>query len=459
MVLLPGCDCCQPCLCDECLQLTVIGADTTTNPNPCAVFDDSALPIQRVSFHKSLDIDGISYPCVHTFRLVFEDNTGSEIIFGHVYLSLPIRDEGGVATAKLFVRTTAWTADYERTDVECPRSGEGETEEPYEIVFAPSHKVDSTGDELCGDITWVIQTCECPLGECEITIEFLDENQCEDDVFDLFLVNPTTLAERFIQRVDLKSDPAGKCGDPDADYADISIPVTVTEADFDAECRVTIEVRYVSPNCCSTWTRFRIRRPGGSILYGAYFGQGGLSTTYTWRDLCTDVPPPPPPPRPCECGSSLAGFRVSLFGQWFTVGDEPDPDRGFGQQVWNYTDSTSNPVIEWTQWGEFFLETYYYVRVELFCAVGPVSGLGTSGEAAWYVFSTSDCYEWDEGAIVATTRNTYLTLHGCNELCGKFLPGRLPISSAFVSSVTTPGLGGCSPIAFPTMSLRLPPCQ
>ncbi len=53
----------------------------------------------------------------------------------------------------------------------------------------------STGQKCC---------CKCPLGECEITIEFLDENRCEDDVFDLYLKNPTTNIERFIQTVDLK---------------------------------------------------------------------------------------------------------------------------------------------------------------------------------------------------------------------------------------------------------------
>jgi hypothetical protein len=140
--------------------------------------------------------------------------------------------------------------------------------------------------------------CRCPLGECRITIEFLDENGCEDDVFDLYLKNPTTNDERFIQRVDLKSTPAGKCGDP-AEYANIKIPVTVTPTDFDADCKVIIGLRYVSANCCNTWARFRIRRPNGCLLYGQYFGQGGLETTYTWLELCNDDPCPPPPPKPC----------------------------------------------------------------------------------------------------------------------------------------------------------------
>jgi hypothetical protein len=140
--------------------------------------------------------------------------------------------------------------------------------------------------------------CTCPLGECEITIEFLDENGCEDDVFDLYLKNPTTEVERFIETVDLKSTPAGKCG-VKAEYANIHIPVTVTPEDFDSDCEVIIGLRYVSPNCCNTFARFRIRRPNGCLLYGQYFGQDGLETTYTWLELCNDDPCPPPPPTPC----------------------------------------------------------------------------------------------------------------------------------------------------------------
>jgi len=142
--------------------------------------------------------------------------------------------------------------------------------------------------------------CTCPLGECEITIEFLDENKCEDDVFDLYLKNPTTEVERFIETVDLASTPAGKCGDAaPVEYADIQIPITVTPEDFDGDCKVIIGLRYVSANCCNTWARFRIRRPNGCLLYGSYFGQDGLETTYTWEELCNDDPCPPPPPKPC----------------------------------------------------------------------------------------------------------------------------------------------------------------
>lgn len=160
--------------------------------------------------------------------------------------------------------------------------------------------------------------CTCPLGECQITIEFLDENSCEDDVFDLYLKNPTTSVERFIQTVDLKSDPPGGCVTPGRTYADIRIPVTVTPADFDSDCKVIIGLRYVSPNCCNTFARFRIRRPNGCLLYGAYFGQGGLETIYTWLELCNDDPCPPPPPKPCcskikQCENTIVVRKCGAY--------------------------------------------------------------------------------------------------------------------------------------------------
>ena len=135
---------------------------------------------------------------------------------------------------------------------------------------------------------------KCRLGSCTITINFFDENSCEDDAFDLFLENPTTGSKRFIQNVDLVADPAGSCGDPAATYANITIPVTITENDFDENCEVFVVLERTAANCCSTYTRFRIIRPDNSILLGTYFGPGGLKKKYTWTDLCESVPPEPP---------------------------------------------------------------------------------------------------------------------------------------------------------------------
>lgn len=161
----------------------------------------------------------------------------------------------------------------------------------------------------------------CSLGDCTATLEFLDENECEDDVFDLYVINPETLAERFVQEIDLVADPAGSCegleAAPGATYANITVPLELTLADWSSDCRVTIDLRFKSANCCFTWTRYRIRRPDESLLYGGYFTQSGITSTYTWDDLCGPHDPPPPPRSCCSKIATCDGLDI-----WACSGSE-----------------------------------------------------------------------------------------------------------------------------------------
>ena len=177
----------------------------------------------------------------------------------------------------------------------------------------------------------------CPLGSCTVVVNFLDENSCEDDAFDFFLENPTTGATRFIQNVDLKSTPAGKCGDPSASYANININVTVSETDFDKNCEVYFVLTRTANNCCNTYTRFRIIRPDNSILLGTYFDSSGLKVKYTWADLCEPGPPPPPPRSCCklEVKCDDAYGNPATVGSCTAVEPECCADSGYSQQECN----------------------------------------------------------------------------------------------------------------------------
>ena len=174
----------------------------------------------------------------------------------------------------------------------------------------------------------------CPLGSCTITVNFFDENSCEDDAFDFYLENPTTGATRFIQNVDLKSTPSGKCGDPTASYANINVSVTITDTDFDENCEVFFVLTKTSSNCCSTYTRFRITKPDGSTLLGTYFGPAGLRYKYTYEQICEPSPPPPPPGACCKftvpCNDS-GGSPVTV-GACTAVEPECCIDSGYTQQ-------------------------------------------------------------------------------------------------------------------------------
>lgn len=188
------------------------------------------------------------------------------------------------------------------------------------------HMLGSTCSPCC--------SAPCDLGSCTVTFNFLDENQCEDDAFDFFLENPTTGSTRFIQNVDLKSTPSGKCGDPSASYANITIPVTVTATDFDVNCEVFVVLTKTSSNCCSTYTRFRVIRPDGSILLGTYFGPAGLRVKYTWSDLCEPGPPPTPPRSCCkiEVKCDDADGNPATVGSCTALEPECCADSGYSQQ-------------------------------------------------------------------------------------------------------------------------------
>ena len=155
----------------------------------------------------------------------------------------------------------------------------------------------------------------------------------------------------------------------------------------------------------------------------------------------------------CSCGQSLAGISLQLYGETFTVGNEPQPLRGpglyAGQYQWEYTDSTSSPVVDYYQWDDLFENITKYVRAEIFCSSEQQGGgnVGPPDKDAWYLIIYSHCYEWDGVNQVSQTTDTYVGVYECYEHCDKFLPSGTPPEMYLVSSVTTPGLDSCSPLA------------
>lgn len=150
----------------------------------------------------------------------------------------------------------------------------------------------------------------------------------------------------------------------------------------------------------------------------------------------------------CSCGYSLDGIAMSLKGERFVVGNEPNPVRtSRAQQVWTFTDG-ANPSITYEVWDEFFLFIQQRIVAELFCSSEEQdSNLPNPQEVpTWYMFATADCFEWEAGIVVATTRETIIGRYDCYEHCEKFLPHGSPRPVVSVSVETPEGYGGgCSP--------------
>jgi hypothetical protein len=142
--------------------------------------------------------------------------------------------------------------------------------------------------------------CECLSCQdvefpCQIILTHIDENRCEDDIFDIYIKNPGTGERRFIAQIDLVSTPPGCCQplSPSCPETRIDIPVALTAADLDEACRFTVEAELAGTNCCSTWTRLRITG-SGVILLGQYFDQSGYSQTFDAKLVCNDLIEGPP---------------------------------------------------------------------------------------------------------------------------------------------------------------------
>ncbi len=130
---------------------------------------------------------------------------------------------------------------------------------------------------------------------CDLTMTFTDENRCEDDNFDAYLswTDESGYHERFLGHVNMVSSPAGCCGEssPGVPCPEtvITIDFTVDPSEVSACCKITLELRFVSSNCCSTLANFVLEGPGGEIT-SSDFGESGISEEFDIRDICNPAP-------------------------------------------------------------------------------------------------------------------------------------------------------------------------
>jgi hypothetical protein len=132
---------------------------------------------------------------------------------------------------------------------------------------------------------------------CPITMIHIDENRCEDDVFNLFIENPATGERRFIRELNLESTPKGCCGTSldgkqICPQTRVDVTASIRTEDLDEQCRFTVVATFVRPNCCGTFTRLRIVGPSGVELMGSYFSSYGYRQTFSAIAACEPAPPP-----------------------------------------------------------------------------------------------------------------------------------------------------------------------
>lgn len=134
-------------------------------------------------------------------------------------------------------------------------------------------------------------SCCCDPTPCgEITLRYVDENRCEDDVFDIYVYNPDTDVRRLIGELDMTSTPPGCCGfDEDGNpcpQTTIELTFTPEPGDIGADCAFGIQAEFKRANCCGTGAKFTLIGPHGNHVESQYFGSGGTKQTFKMSDVC-----------------------------------------------------------------------------------------------------------------------------------------------------------------------------
>jgi hypothetical protein len=142
----------------------------------------------------------------------------------------------------------------------------------------------SSSSEACG--------CCCDPTPCgEITLRYVDENRCEDDVFDIFVYNPDTMEKRFLGELDMKSTPPECCGSNlgvPCPQTTVDLVFTPTPEEISGDCKIGIEAKFKRANCCGTLARFTLIGPTGTRVESSSFSIGGLKQTFLISDICNE---------------------------------------------------------------------------------------------------------------------------------------------------------------------------
>ena len=128
----------------------------------------------------------------------------------------------------------------------------------------------------------------CQTTGCTLNMQYVDVNGCEDDAFNVYIVNPEDGSERYIFLLDMVSNPPGCCGsDQDGNecpHTTINHDVTVEESDIDACCNFTIRLTFDHANCCNTYATFSMTGTGGSANSQPFWGDADFA--FNVADLC-----------------------------------------------------------------------------------------------------------------------------------------------------------------------------
>lgn len=134
------------------------------------------------------------------------------------------------------------------------------------------------------------ETCENP--GCQLVLKYVDENECEDDVFDIYIYNPENPAAReYLGELDLTSNPPGCCN-PGCGQTTVEIgPFAVDPRHISSKCTFGIEAEFKRANCCGTWARFSVRIQGSSNeIFGEYFSEVGIKQEFSANEVCVEHP-------------------------------------------------------------------------------------------------------------------------------------------------------------------------
>lgn len=138
--------------------------------------------------------------------------------------------------------------------------------------------------------------CGCPSAGCVVTFKYVDENRCEDDNFDAYIISTDGNGgetETFLSNVNMQSTPPGCCGTDEqgnpCPQTTISFPVNISQSFYNSCMQLKIELRFVSANEHGTEAVFSLTGPGGEFFSSTFFA-GGIIEAFDVRELCNPAP-------------------------------------------------------------------------------------------------------------------------------------------------------------------------
>lgn len=120
---------------------------------------------------------------------------------------------------------------------------------------------------------------------CDVIFRHIDENGCEDDDFELVVINPANGQEFPVGQFSLFNN--GCCSGPAiCGQTTVDVNVSLVPEMFGSDCLAQFKLQKIADNCCNTLSRLYYILQDGREIRGQTFGQAGYTASIDAKTFC-----------------------------------------------------------------------------------------------------------------------------------------------------------------------------